>query len=333
MTSVIAFDRRLGVGDILASVPSFYVCKMLYPDAKFVLITNKIGASLCRTYKFIDEILIENIDFTQENLPQILEKKSVNILILGHRTSKNIKMAKQSKVPFIITWLHLHSIFSPNFHHPKYIKRLKRLEIRRCLDLVREINPRKFDENFANLELKNLDIKIKTEAKNKEFIDSFLQKCGVEKYEKIVALSPFGLSSANFNLALSDWIALGEILARENPQILFIFENFQGSNAEFPAFKAPNLKEFKNDDDLLNLVALTQKTQLCISMSTGNIHIADICGVNALGFFAKTDEILFACGNYGGAWDAVFLPKNWARDYDFYKDKFFEKARICVRNL
>lgn len=331
--SVIAFDRRLGVGDILASVPAFYAAKTLCPSAKFILITNKIGASLCRNYEFIDEILIENIDFKPENLAEILDKKNVDILILGHRTSKNIKMAKQSKVPFIITWRHLHSLFSPRFHHPKHIKRLQRLEIKRCLDLVREINKKEFDKKFANLDLKNLPIKLKTDKKNKEFIDSYLQKVGAEKFSKIVLLSPFGISSAKFNLTMSDWVALGEDLAAANPKILFIFTNFKGSNFEFKPFHAANLKEFKNDDDLLNLAELTEHAALCISMSTGNIHLADLCGINALGFFAQTDEVLFACGNYGGGWDAVFLPKNWAQNYEYYKNEFFKKAQICVRDL
>ena len=70
-----------------------------------------------------------------------------------------------------------------------------------------------------------------------------------------------------------------------------------------------------------------------MSLSTGNIHIADNLGIDTLGFFARTDEKLFACGQYGGHFEALFLPKEWQKDYKFYKNAFFQKAIKQVARL
>lgn len=296
---IIVFDRRLGVGDIVSSIPAFYVAKELYPKSKFILITNKIGASLCRNFSFIDKIIIENVDFQTKDFAKIVDENKADVLILGHRTSKNIKLAKQSKCPFIITWRHLHSLFSPRFKHPKHIKRLQRLEILRCLDLVRMIEPKKYDEKYKNIELKNLPIRIQRDEKNKIFVDEFFK--GISKsYTKIIGISPFGLSSSNYNLDIDDWILLVKNLAHEFQNILFVFMNFKGSGYEFGDFSEENIRVFTNDDDLLNLAELTSRMSLCISLSTGNIHIADNLGIDTLGFFSRTDEKLFSCGHYGG---------------------------------
>ena len=329
---VIAFDRRLGVGDIISSIPAFYLAKKLYPQAKFILITNKIGANLCQNFDFIDKIIVEKVDFEAKDFAKIIDENAVDTLLLGHRTSKIIKLAKQSKCPNkIISWRHLHSLFSSRFKHPKHIKRLQRLEILRCLDLVQMIEPKKCTQN-AEFNFATLPVRLQTSPKNKAFVDEFFKQ--VKKpYATIIGISPFGISSANYNLAINDWIELVRNLAQKFSKTLFVFMNFKGSGYEFAPFSEENIKVFTNDDDLLNLVELTSRLNLCISLSTGNIHIADNLGIDTLGFFARTDEKLFACGQYGGHFEALFLPKEWQKDYEFYKNAFFQKATKCVQNI
>lgn len=328
----IAFDRRLGVGDIISSIVACYVAKELYPKAKFILITNKIGASLCRNFKFIDKIITEGVDFDTKDFAKMIDENEVDVLILGHRTSQNIKLAKKSKAKTIITWRHFHSLFSPRFKHPKHIKRLERLEILRCLDLVRLIDSQKYDEKYKEIKFNNLPVRIERDEKNKLFVDEFFKSIQTP-FEKIVAISPFGLSSANYNLSIDDWIELVRNLAHNFKNILFVFMNFKGSGYEFAPFSQKNIAVFVNDDDLLNLAEFTSRIHLCISLSTGNIHLADNLGIDTLGFFAKTDEKLFSCGNYGGTFEVLYLPKDWKKDYEIYKKAFYQKAKKCVEKL
>ena len=172
----IGFDRRLGVGDIVTSIPALYMIKRLFPQAVLTLFTTKTGKMLCKNYDFIDKIItankdgseIEQINKRSFELDELFTQYAEDVLILGERTSKNIKIAKQSKCKKIITWRHLHSIFSKRFYHPKHIKRSQRLEILRCLDLTRMIEPKIYDKFMSEnkFELKSLPVRLTTDKEN-----------------------------------------------------------------------------------------------------------------------------------------------------------------------
>ena len=168
--NIIAFYRANKLGDNVIGIPAFYLAKMLYPEAKFVLLTNKMGENLCKNFAFIDKIILCD----EQDLPHIVDEINADILILSHRTSKSVRLAKKSKCLKIITWLHLSSLFCPRFSHPRYLTKSKRLELRCCIDLVRCLNPHLFDEKFSNFSPKNLPIKIKTNPQNVSFVDKFM---------------------------------------------------------------------------------------------------------------------------------------------------------------
>lgn len=339
----IGFDRRLGVGDIVVAIPALYMIKKLYPESTLTLFTNKIGKQLCANFDFIDTIISDEIKIDiggGGNLSELFSQYAKDVLILGERTSKNIKIAKLSSSKRIITWRHLHSIFSPRFKHPKHIKRSQRLEILRCLDLVRMIDTRCYDDFISKnngLNIANLPITLTTNHANQEYIAQFLDSINAKKYKKIITLNCFGISSAKYNLTMQDWILLASYLAKKYPSILFIFTSFAHNNFTFRDFEEENIQTFVNNKDILNLVELLKHCNLAVSISTGNIHIADNLKIPTFGLFGKSDEKLFPCGNYGATFEALYLPKDWVKNYGFYKNTF-EKAldsrieRLLVEN-
>lgn len=169
---IIAFDRRKLFGDIMVSIPALYLAKKLYPSAKLVLITNARGKNLCQNFSFIDKIV--ECEAHSDDFGALIDEIAPDILILGHRTSKNITFANQSKCPKIITWLHLKSMLLPKFCHPWYLMKGKRRELQSCIDLIRTINPRRFDNLFGKIALQNLPIQVQTSRKNIAFIDKWL---------------------------------------------------------------------------------------------------------------------------------------------------------------
>ena len=167
---IIAFYRCNKLGDNIAAIPALYLTKKLYPNAKFVVITNEIGANLYKNFDFIDEIVLYN---GGENLPQIIDEINADILILACKESKITTLILQSKCPKIISWLHLKkNLFSPRFCHRFYL--VKRKMLQRCIDLVRTINPRRFDKFFKGVAPQNLPIQIKTNPQNVAFVDKFM---------------------------------------------------------------------------------------------------------------------------------------------------------------
>ena len=324
----IAFYRCNKLGDNIVAIPALYLTKKLYPNAKFVVITNEIGANLYKNFDFIDEIVLYD---GGENLPQIIDKINADVLILSHRTSKLIILASQSKCPLIITWLHLKSLILPRFRHPKYLTKGKRRMLQSCIDLVRVINPRRFDKNFKGIALQNLPIQIKTNPQNVAFVDKFMLTGG-GGYKIIIGINAFA-SNANRGFAVDDYIALGEKLAREFSEILVIFMNYKGSGYEFKAFSEPNIKVFVNDNDLLNLAELTRRLTLLLSVDTGNTHLADNLGTKILELIPAKEVYSWACGAYGNECELVILPHNWQKHYEFYKQVYFDKARAWVQRL
>lgn len=173
---IIAFDRRKLFGDIMVSIPALYLAKKLYPSAKLVLITNARGKNLCKNFNFIDRIV--ECEAHSDDFGALIDEIAPDILILGHRTSKNITMANQSKCPKIITWLHLKSMFLPKFRHPAYLMKGKRRELASCIDLIRAINPRRFDKIIGSVALANLPIQIQTTRENVAFVDAMIMGGG-----------------------------------------------------------------------------------------------------------------------------------------------------------
>ena len=101
-----------------------------------------------------------------------------------------------------------------------------------------------------------------------------------------------------------------ESLAREFSAHNFIV--FYPPNREVELFSAPNVAIFKNNADLLNLVAMSAKLNALISVDTGNIHIADNLQIPTLGIYTRKMARRWRGGTYGGE----FLQFVVARDDD-----------------
>ena len=330
---IIAFDRRKLFGDIMVAIPALYLAKQIYPSAKLVFITNARGKNLCKNFDFIDEIV--ELEAHSDDFGAVIERIKPDILILGHRTRKNIDIAYQSKCPKIITWLHLKSMFLPRFSHPKYLWKGRVREMTSCIDLIRTINPRRFDKLFGNprkINLQNLPIAIAPEPKNVALVDRFINAVGGGYYKIIVGIHAFRGKNC-FNLAIDDWIALGKEIALESSDILVIFTNHKRSGYEFAPFESPNIAVFVNDDDLLNLAELTKRFDLLLCADTGNAHLADNLGVRILELIHAKNIYHWGCGAYNNECEMVILPNNWEREYERYKNAYFNKAKAWVGRI
>lgn len=174
--------------------------------------------------------------------------------------------------------------------------------------------------------------KIKPYLQNIEFIDLFFNKIEAKNYQKIIGINPFG-SSMDYTFKLEDWIKLAKNLANAFPKYLFIFTNFQSNPIQLEEFVAPNLCTFINNEDLLNLVEITGRFDLLLSMNTGNIHIADNLQIPTISLNKKKERINCVGGSYGGEFIPIILPKNWKENYSKYYEEFYAKALSYIEKL
>lgn len=68
-----------------------------------------------------------------------------------------------------------------------------------------------------------------------------------------------------------------------------------------------NVVMFINNDDLLNLIALTNALSALISVDTGNVHIADNLCVPTIGLYKRSMFKRWRGGSYGGAFEGFVL--------------------------
>ncbi|TQR61211.1 hypothetical protein [Campylobacter troglodytis] len=274
---------------------------------------------------------------------------ALDILLLGrsYKQLHIINAAKVAKIKLIISPFWLKTLFDKQIQSFFYLQTHKCLENYKILKAVRSIDKRHFDENFKKIDFSKA--RLLTKAKNKAFVDEFLAKCGLKKclqggdfsqengkkgYQKLVGINAFGISNPNFKFALKEWVELAKMLANAYPQVLFVMMNFKGSGYEFAPFEAKNIKVFVNDEDLLNLVEFTSRLDLLIIVDTGNVHIADVFQVPILELIKRAKVSFQWCGGaWGNECECVTLPKGFKKRYDFYKNRFFDRANYLVASL
>lgn len=260
-----------------------------------------------------------------------LEKLELDILLLGrsYKFKNIIQSATNAHIKRIICPFHKNNFFNTHVQSFLYLQMGKHLVHRLILQSVRCIDKKHFDKNIAKINF--LNAKIPTLAHNKALIDEFFKNYA---HKKRVALNACAFSNPDFRLEMKDFVALAENLAKSYPEILFVFMNFKGSGYEFAPFRQKNIAVFVNDDDLLNLVELTSRFDLLISIDTGNVHIADNVNVPVLELIKKRKISFHWCGGfYGNECELVKLPNHWKKDYEFYKNAFYCKAKKCIERL
>lgn len=198
---------------------------------------------------------------------------------------------------------------------------------------------RSLDKKLYDSKIKDIDFaqaRILAAEENKIFVAKQLKSLGVENYQRLIGISPFGKSSSRFggNFSLQEWIEITQELAQLFKECGFILMNYSKSGVAFGNFSQPNIKIFKNNEDLLNLVEFLNSLDLLLSVNTGVVHIADNLGIPTLEIIRKSESKKWAGGAYAGWGDYknVILPKNWQQDSQKYKNLFLQEAKACIIN-
>lgn len=137
---------------------------------------------------------------------------------------------------------------------------------------------------------------------------------------------------SNFNFSLNDWISLAESLSKEFPQILFILTTYETNPIKLEINESQNLKVFCNNADILNLVEITSRLDLFVSVNTGNVHIADNLRIPTLEVIIGEECNLWSGGSYSGEYDAIPLFKDFKENYKDYLERFYQLVKSKILN-
>lgn len=352
---IIAFHRANKVGDNVVAIKALYALKELYPDFKLMVLTNGVGLALYRHLGFIDYI------FDMDKSAEIAKVHELEFLIITHRCSSNIALAKSLNVRKIIMYAHVYSLFTSRFQvvFPRGIN--SHHESENLLYLVRAINKAHFDKNFPLIDFSQA--RLIAGSENRMFVEEFFTKEKLRREsknlhsvtesckshqntkpskihkdntsKKIIAINIFVSFQKPCNFSLVEWVEIINTLCACFTKINFILTSFVGTQYDLRACKelnAPNCKIFVNNADILNLIALFERVDALISVDTGNIHIADNMRLPTFGLYNRAVLKRWGGGSYGGVFEA-FCVENAPKVGD--KELFIQKAiafleRVCV---
>lgn len=274
----IAFHRCNKLGDNIVALKAFYAAKILYPHAKILIYTNTLGANLYACVPFIDEII--NLD-EHKALP----RRSIDILIITHKMAANIDFAKRTGAKRVIMQAHLSNLFLPNFLKDFNFSVKSRLESDNILRYVRMIDKSHFDSMLPTIDF--TQAKLQSAPANQAFVQEFLNSHTLA-HQPLIGINIFGSTQSAWNFSLDVWLELIRTLARTYPMLTFILTSRAQSPLCSVCFDDPNIIVFVNNDDILNLVALTSHLAMLVSVDTGNIHMADNLGIPRVGLYLRS---------------------------------------------
>lgn len=279
--------------------------KAMYPKSTLIVATNALGENLYRHLPFIDSIIT---DLSQN-------RHKIDYLIITHRTKANITLAKQTNARKIITKAHLHTLFSPRFINDFQFSTKKFYESWNLLRLLRLIDKNHFERTLQTIDFS--EAKLRCVAENEKFVDDFLESNklkianggGQQQDSKLIGINFFGSGGVKY-LSLPAWRRIIMQLADNFKHYRFIV--LCPPNQAIEEFGCENIAIFVNNSDLLNLVAMTKRLNLLISVDTGNVHIADNLQIPTLGLYTQEMFRRWRGGSYGGIFKGLIIKDSEA---------------------
>ncbi len=265
----IIISRTDKIGDLILSVPSFFMAKKMYPEAEIILLVRNYNYEIVKNLPFVDRVYKID-DFRQEELLEKIKYFNADIFVALYNDSYVAKLAKASKASRRIGPISkLSSFFA--FNDGVFQKRSKSVknEADYNLDLIRKIDPKRFDEVFE------VQTKIYLEDSNRDVAERFFAENKIG--DRSLVVNPFMGGSAK-NITDEQYVSLLQKIydKTEGMDIILtchISEEERGQNI-IDKIGRERVHLFANGGSLLNLAAVIEKGKVYFGGSTGPTHIA-----------------------------------------------------------
>lgn len=293
--------KMSSLGDVIHALPSLYVLRKTYPEAKITWAVHSAFAGLLPGKPWIDEIYlvdrkrIKRLSYLRE-LRRDLHQRHFDLVI-------DLQMiAKSAIVSFLSggsTRIGYHDAREGSFLASRPIAgpHKKGQIIEQLLDVMR----------YLGCDVPSIEFPLKDFSKEEETIFSLLKKEGV--IGRYVVLVP-GTRGERKKWPISHWGELAKKLAEQK-----VYTVIAGAPNEMEmgeAIKAlspsPYTVNLIGKTSLLELAALEKKAALHISCDTGPLHIANAVKTPIIALFGPT--LPDRSGPYGNSNSHVILAKD-----------------------
>lgn len=323
----ILVSRTDKIGDLVLSIPSFFMLRKMYPNAEIIVLVRNYNYDIVSNLKYIDRI-IKIDDYTKANLLEKIEYFKADVFIALYNDEFVAALAKASKAKIRIGPLSkLNSIFTYN----KGVLQKRSLSIKNegeyNLDLVKKLNVNRFKVCY---ELNN---NIPLTEQNKKVAEIYFDENKISG--KCLVVNPFMGGSAK-NITDEQYANILRRLKTEKFNDLNIIITCHISDEE-RAIKLSNLINLKNififanGATILNTAAIIDKADVYFGPSTGPTHIAGALGKKIVAIYPnKKTQHPTRWGVLGNLQVKYIIPdENKKENYD---NPYFESYDEEVEN-
>lgn len=268
----ILVSRTDKIGDLILSIPSFYMLRRMYPHAEIIVLVRKYNYDIIKNLSYIDRI-IKIDDFTKIEFLEKISYFKADVFIALYNDEYISALAGASKAKIKIGPISkVNSFFTYNKGVLQKRSFSKKNEAEYNLDLIKKLNPNRFKTCFE------INTALILKEKNIEVANLYFEENTLNKYKKILVTNPFIGGSAK-NLKDGEYInILKRVLTRYNGKLGIIITCHINDED-----RAENLRQnisykdayiFANGSSIMNTAAIIKKADVYFGASTGPTHIA-----------------------------------------------------------
>ncbi|WP_022819286.1 glycosyltransferase family 9 protein [Fusobacterium russii] len=317
----IIVSRTDKIGDLILSIPSFYMLKKMYPCAELVVLVRKYNYDIVANLPYIDRI-IKIDDYTKGELLEKIPYFKADVFIALYNDDFVASLAKASKAKIKIGPLSkLNSFFTYNKGVLQKRSKSIKNEGEYNLDLVKKLNPNRFKDCY---ELNN-ELILKDE--NRKVANLYFSENNIKG--KCLVVNPFIGGSAK-NIRDEQYAQIIKRVKKEYHDKLNVIITCYISDEE----RAFALKELINEDNvyvfanslsILNIASIIEKADVYLGGSTGPTHIAGALKKKIVAIYPrKKTQHPIRWGVLGNS-DVKYIIPDEHNKRENYKNPHFDK--------
>ena len=307
------------IGDLVLSIPSFFMLKKMYPNAELIVLVRGYNADIVRNLSYIDRVI--KIDgFTKDELLEKIAYFKADVFIALYNDSYIASLAKASKAKIKIGPI---SKLSSFFTYNKGIRQQRSKSIKNeaeyNLDLVAKLDKERYDEIFE------LNTKIELSEENRNVANLYFSENNING--KVLVVNPFMGGSAK-NITDEQYINILKKVKQETPNLNIIItchiSDEERAEKLRLALAQENIFVFANGSSILNTAAIIERANVYFGGSTGPTHIAGALRKKIVAIYPnKKTQSPTRWGIYGNN-DVRYVIPDENRPKENYKNLYFD---------
>lgn len=321
----IIIARTDKIGDLILSIPSFFMLRKMYPDAEITLLVRDYNYNIVKNLPYINRVV--QIDrYRRKELLEKIKYFNADVFVALYVDNFVMELAKASKAKVKIGPLSkLKSFFT--FNRGVLQKRSKSIkhEAEYNLDLIKKLDKKLFENKFE------INTQIFLDKSNLEAAEKFFKDNCIG--DKVLVVNPFMGGSAK-NITDKQYAdILREVIDRIEEVDIIVTAHISDEERGLKLLEEIGKDKvylFANGGELLNIGAIIDRAKVYFGGSTGPTHIAGSLQKSIVALYPKkATQSLVRWGVFGNEDVTYIIPDENTKEN--YKHKEFDSYNEDVK--